>query len=66
MEAAGRYGLMTLVHCENDSLVTAQTEMLIAEGKPLYAITVKPARHSRSKKLPHGCSSWPALPRPLS
>ena len=33
MEAAGRYGLMTLVHCENDSLVTAQTEMLIAEGK---------------------------------
>ncbi len=36
MEAAGRYGLMTLVHCENDSLVTAQTEMLIAEGKTAF------------------------------
>lgn len=30
LEAAGRYGLMTLVHCENDALVTAQTEALIA------------------------------------
>ena len=30
LEAAGRYGLMTLVHCENDALVTAQTQALIA------------------------------------
>lgn len=29
LEAAGRYGLMTLVHCENDALVTAQTQALI-------------------------------------
>ncbi|MGC9357599.1 MAG: amidohydrolase family protein, partial [Anaerolineae bacterium] len=33
MEAAGRYGLLTLVHCENDALVTAQTEALVQEGK---------------------------------
>ncbi|MGC9399534.1 MAG: dihydropyrimidinase [Anaerolineae bacterium] len=33
MEAARRYGLMTLVHCENDALVTAQTEALVAAGK---------------------------------
>lgn len=30
LEAAGRYGLTTLVHCENDALVTAQTQALIA------------------------------------
>ena len=29
LEAAGRYGLTTLVHCENDALVTAQTQALI-------------------------------------
>lgn len=29
LEAAGRYGLITLVHCENDALVTAQTQALI-------------------------------------
>lgn len=29
LEAAGRYGLLTLVHCENDALVTAQTQALI-------------------------------------
>ncbi|HOT92487.1 MAG TPA: dihydropyrimidinase [Anaerolineae bacterium] len=32
LEAAGRYGLTTLVHCENDALVTAQTQALIAAG----------------------------------
>ncbi len=32
LEAAGRYGLMTLVHCENDALVTAQTQSLIEAG----------------------------------
>lgn len=29
LEAAARYGLTTLVHCENDALVTAQTQALI-------------------------------------
>ncbi len=33
LEAASRYGLMTLVHCENDALVTAQTAALIAAGQ---------------------------------
>ncbi len=33
LEAAGRYGLMTLVHCENDAIVTAQTQTLIAAGQ---------------------------------
>jgi dihydropyrimidinase len=33
LEAAGRYGIVTLVHCENDALVTAQTEALVAAGK---------------------------------
>ncbi|MBN1262599.1 MAG: dihydropyrimidinase [Anaerolineae bacterium] len=32
LEAAGQYGLMTLVHCENDALVTAQTQALITAG----------------------------------
>jgi dihydropyrimidinase len=32
LEAAGRYGLTTLVHCENDALVTAQTQALVAAG----------------------------------
>ncbi|MBN1487490.1 MAG: dihydropyrimidinase [Anaerolineae bacterium] len=32
LEAAGRYGLITLVHCENDAVVTAQTQALVAEG----------------------------------
>ena len=32
LEAAGRYGLTTLVHCENDALVTAQTQALIDAG----------------------------------
>jgi dihydropyrimidinase len=32
LEAAGRYGLTTLVHCENDALVTAQTQALIEAG----------------------------------
>jgi len=31
LEAAGRYGLTSLIHCENDALVTAQTQALIAE-----------------------------------
>ncbi|MEA3309015.1 MAG: dihydropyrimidinase [Chloroflexota bacterium] len=33
LKAASRYGLMTLIHCENDALVTAQTEALIAAGR---------------------------------
>ena len=33
LEAAGRYGLLTLVHCENDALVTAQAEALVEAGK---------------------------------
>ncbi len=33
LEAAGRYGLMTLIHCENDAIVTAQTQALIAAGQ---------------------------------
>jgi dihydropyrimidinase len=33
LEAAARYGIVTLVHCENDALVTAQTQALVAEGK---------------------------------
>ncbi len=33
MEAAGRYGLVTLVHCENDAIVTAATEALVTAGK---------------------------------
>jgi dihydropyrimidinase len=32
-EAAARYGLTSLVHCENDALVTAQTESLIKSGR---------------------------------
>jgi dihydropyrimidinase len=32
LEAAGRYGLMSLVHCENDALVSAQTAALVAGG----------------------------------
>ena len=31
LEAAARYGLISLIHCENDALVTAQTDTLIAE-----------------------------------
>ena len=31
LEAAARYGLISLVHCENDALVTAQADTLIAE-----------------------------------
>ena len=32
LEAAARYGLITLIHCENDALVTAQTEALLTAG----------------------------------
>ena len=32
LEAAGRYGLTTLVHCENDALVAAQTQGLVEAG----------------------------------
>lgn len=31
LEAAARYGLTSLVHCENDALVTAQTALLVQE-----------------------------------
>lgn len=33
LEAASRYGLISLVHCENDALVTAQTEGLVSSGR---------------------------------
>ena len=33
LEAAGRYGLLSLVHCENDALVSAQTQSLIDAGE---------------------------------
>jgi dihydropyrimidinase len=33
LEAAARNGLLTLVHCENDAIVTAQTRSLVAAGK---------------------------------
>ena len=33
MEAAADLGILPLVHCENDALVTAQTEALIAAGE---------------------------------
>ncbi len=33
MEAMGRLGIRLLVHCENDALVTARTQALVAEGK---------------------------------
>jgi len=33
MGAAGDYGLMTLVHCENDAIVSAQTQALIDSGQ---------------------------------
>ncbi len=36
-EAAARYGLISLVHCENDSLVTAQTAALVAAGRTGWA-----------------------------
>jgi len=37
MEAAGRYGLISLVHCENDTLVTEQTGALVASGRTGWA-----------------------------
>ncbi len=33
MEAAADLGILPLVHCENDALVTAQTEALVAAGE---------------------------------
>ncbi len=33
MEASARLGILPLVHCENDALVTAQTQALVAAGK---------------------------------
>lgn len=33
MRAAGAFGLMTMVHCENDALVSEATERLKAEGR---------------------------------
>ncbi len=33
MDVAARYGLITLVHCENDALVKAQTEALVKSGR---------------------------------
>ncbi|MCS7178441.1 MAG: dihydropyrimidinase [Anaerolineae bacterium] len=36
MGAAARLGIRPLVHCENDALVTAQTEALVAAGKTAW------------------------------
>jgi dihydropyrimidinase len=33
LEAAARYGLISLVHCENDALVAAQTDSLVSSGR---------------------------------
>jgi len=33
LEAAGFYGMISLVHCENDALVTAQTQSLVEAGQ---------------------------------
>jgi dihydropyrimidinase len=32
LRAAARYGLLTLVHCENDAMVTARTQALVEAG----------------------------------
>jgi dihydropyrimidinase len=37
LEAAARYGLISLVHCENDTLVTAQTAALVQTGETGWA-----------------------------
>ena len=37
LEAAARYGLISLVHCENHALVTAQTESLEQSGRISWA-----------------------------
>ncbi len=37
LEAAGRYGLVSLVHCENDALVAAQTAALVQAGHTGWA-----------------------------
>ncbi len=37
LEAAARYGLVSLVHCENDALVTAQTAALVQAGQTGWA-----------------------------
>ncbi len=37
LETASRYGLTSLVHCENDALVTAQTAALVAGGHTGWA-----------------------------
>lgn len=33
LESAAGYGLISLVHCENDAIVSAQTQALVAAGK---------------------------------
>ncbi len=43
MEAAAAYGLLPLVHCENDALVTAQTARLSAAGETAWRF------HGRSR-----------------
>ncbi len=43
MEAAAEYGLLPLVHCENDALVTAQTARLSAAGETAWRF------HGRSR-----------------
>lgn len=45
LEAAGFYGIISLVHCENDALVTAQTQALVDAGQRglRYHGTARPA-----------------------
>jgi dihydropyrimidinase len=33
MKAAAHYGLVSLIHCENDAIVSAQTQKLVSAGK---------------------------------
>jgi dihydropyrimidinase len=45
LEAAGRRGIVTLVHCENDAIVTARTQALVDAGKTAlrYHAEARPA-----------------------
>ena len=50
METCADLGLLPLVHCENDALVTAQTKALVAAGRPAGAITAAPGLPWRSRR----------------
>jgi hypothetical protein len=63
MTACADLGIRPLIHCENDALVTAQTEALVEAGETdwRYHGYSRPAWPSR--RPCSGCSSWP---RPLT